>query len=1092
MVNKVAFDAILRRVCVLVLASIIFMNFLGLFKFLPPADAHAQIADASGQHLTSVTGNEGTSNYGLSAKKPSILQENLPNPRCAASAREVVQVTNKNYEVQSHDSSFQIYPEKATFRATATVTIKGRFMYYDDDGTPRPMRYVEVALMDHYYDPLIPDDNVATSCTDENGFYGFTVPPPSDFNPYVKCISALWWKEPGWAGEHVTVKYSNLWGRYELKLEQCGYHVPDGFDYDYGTQFPTTDNTDKTSGLPAPGPSRIWRILDNALDTHDYLWEQTGGERPPINMYYPEDKSITKYAFDYINLGTNCGSSTVYHEFGGHATMLTLYGLWDMPSWGIGEPDPHYMWSHSSKAFAFSEGWAEFMEDAVGSYVAKKRGDSNWTPNCESQSWYTQDAHPDVMDGDIVEGSTARILWDIIDPQNPSEGDYLERPYSDIFHILQLYEPQDILEFFAKWESLWPDLETSVGPLIQIFWNSGIDVAFAPPTGFILINNGAVYTTAELVTINPIWHHWGAPVTQVWLRNSPSEDWSIFALQNQVSWKLSSGDGTKQVWAKFVCGGVPLSDWDTYRWTSQERSTTITLDTSPPHGTIVIGEGNPAYTKSRQVTLYLTYQDPEPGSGVDRVRYKDEYGSWTAWELPSPIKEWILIGEAGPKTVYYQVRDNAGLIFDALPDSIDFTDAEVTHIFFNFNPNPAIAHDIIRLEGVLVGDRESAPLVECSVGVYYRLRDSDSVDWMPYQSLPTDDRGFFSATVSLGNGHYLFKANYSAEFDIIHFDCESMACLEVTLDKRVESLENNGVSIYFNLDPPIARGGDHVTLMGILFYTNPLVNNPLVAVSVSTDDGDSYVPKEGLPTNDHGIFELDITVYKSSITPPMLYRLEYEELRYVPPVQPILEIGNCTAYLIISPGKPSLPFLHHVFDDPRLWRVNPYVIPHEQEHGFNPHPRVCYVELSGEYNVNYIDTSTLMINHTLQLDPSLMSFGDVDGDLVPDLTVTLNSTMIYQFALSNGNIVGNVTLALTGRLYTGALFEEDIIIRIKMPGDVIADGKVDAKDVALAAAAFGSYPGHPRWDDWADENEDGKINVVDIAKICSKYGTKYL
>jgi hypothetical protein len=60
MVNKVTFDAVLKHVCVLVLASIIFMNFPGLFKFLPPADANAQIADASGQHSTSVTGHEGT------------------------------------------------------------------------------------------------------------------------------------------------------------------------------------------------------------------------------------------------------------------------------------------------------------------------------------------------------------------------------------------------------------------------------------------------------------------------------------------------------------------------------------------------------------------------------------------------------------------------------------------------------------------------------------------------------------------------------------------------------------------------------------------------------------------------------------------------------------------------------------------------------------------------------------------------------------------------------------------------------------------------------------------------------------------------
>lgn len=54
--------------------------------------------------------------------------------------------------------------------------------------------------------------------------------------------------------------------------------------------------------------------------------------------------------------------------------------------------------------------------------------------------------------------------------------------------------------------------------------------------------------------------------------------------------------------------------------------------------------------------------------------------------------------------------------------------------------------------------------------------------------------------------------------------------------------------------------------------------------------------------------------------------------------------------------------------------------------------------------------------------------------------------------------------------------------------DVNKDGKIDILDVALVASAFGSYPGHPRWDPDADLNGDCKIDIRDIAIVACHFG----
>ena len=56
------------------------------------------------------------------------------------------------------------------------------------------------------------------------------------------------------------------------------------------------------------------------------------------------------------------------------------------------------------------------------------------------------------------------------------------------------------------------------------------------------------------------------------------------------------------------------------------------------------------------------------------------------------------------------------------------------------------------------------------------------------------------------------------------------------------------------------------------------------------------------------------------------------------------------------------------------------------------------------------------------------------------------------------------------------------------PGDINRDGKVDIQDIARVSAAFGSYPGYPRWNPLGDLNNDGRIDILDLAKTCANFG----
>jgi len=80
----------------------------------------------------------------------------------------------------------------------------------------------------------------------------------------------------------------------------------------------------------------------------------------------------------------------------------------------------------------------------------------------------------------------------------------------------------------------------------------------------------------------------------------------------------------------------------------------------------------------------------------------------------------------------------------------------------------------------------------------------------------------------------------------------------------------------------------------------------------------------------------------------------------------------------------------------------------------------------------------------------------------------------------SNKMVSGMTLIL---LSIGLSMLASNIVHSAAPGDLNDDGKVDIRDVAVAAVAFGSHPGHLRWNPIADVNKDNTVNIVDIVLI---------
>ncbi len=81
-----------------------------------------------------------------------------------------------------------------------------------------------------------------------------------------------------------------------------------------------------------------------------------------------------------------------------------------------------------------------------------------------------------------------------------------------------------------------------------------------------------------------------------------------------------------------------------------------------------------------------------------------------------------------------------------------------------------------------------------------------------------------------------------------------------------------------------------------------------------------------------------------------------------------------------------------------------------------------------------------------------------------------------------------VLLGLAQRVTAG--FIKFFFDKVPSPSatDLNKDGKVNIADIALVAQAFGSYPGHPRWNPICDIKRNSAIDMVDPAMVAKDYG----
>ena len=457
--------------------------------------------------------------------------------------------------------------------ALASITISATFWYEDTDANGNgndmsPMRDVTVKLME---DEVGPNEVIATKRTDYYGRVSFTVnnddgPLQSGRDPYLKVYSengAAYCQRP----DVVPTTYT-------MSLPKAGTNVPNGFSYSYGTRYPESH-------------SPAWQSIDAALDARDWVYANTSPRwrrADRVGIIWPyvwgrDPDCFYMSAIDRIWLpkksDTGWDKPVVYHEYG-HAIMWTLYG----GHWPPGDgPDPHDWESESSRGFAMVEGWAEFMGEVVGTNPATVVGPTG----IETVVWQNRVDTGD-MDGDIVEGSIAAVLWDIVDGLRRADRDTLCVPFSDLFTVMRDYQPQGIHQFWDGWGARFPDLATRVGPLSSIYYHYGIDKDRYVPYGVTLSigSPGSLipsWTSTRDVTLTVGGDDYGSGVSRMrFSENGVVGDWQKWTAQDPdwtvlSPWTLSSGDGPKTV-------AVQLQDLKGQQ--SPWVSATVNLDTLAP------------------------------------------------------------------------------------------------------------------------------------------------------------------------------------------------------------------------------------------------------------------------------------------------------------------------------------------------------------------------------------------------------------------------------------------------------------------------------------------------------------------------------
>ncbi|MGQ9583589.1 MAG: Ig-like domain-containing protein, partial [Thermoplasmatota archaeon] len=250
-----------------------------------------------------------------------------------------------------------------------------------------------------------------------------------------------------------------------------------------------------------------------------------------------------------------------------------------------------------------------------------------------------------------LRASDAYGLWSMMLSESPDFEGAQWQSYSSWF-VWNLSEGDGNKTVYVRYKD--------VHGLVSGVYSDSIVLDTTPPTGAVLINGGAVYTstTSVRLTLDALDLF---EVTDMMVSNKQSLDdaeWLLY--QRSMFWELRPGDGERSVYAVFR---------DAAGHTSSVASDSIILDTTPPSLSLSL-EGGAEYVRDRNVTLSLDASD-NYGAAEMMVSTSPTFAG-ASWEAFSPTRELTLPPEEGLVRVYARVRDFAGNQAEAVSDPVTY------------------------------------------------------------------------------------------------------------------------------------------------------------------------------------------------------------------------------------------------------------------------------------------------------------------------------------------------------------------------------------------------------------------------------------
>jgi thermitase len=145
-------------------------------------------------------------------------------------------------------------------------------------------------------------------------------------------------------------------------------------------------------------------------------------------------------------------------------------------------------------------------------------------------------------------------------------------------------------------------------------------------------------------------------------------------------------------------------------------------------------------------------------------------------------------------------------------------------------------------------------------------------------------------------------------------------------------------------------------------------------------------------------------------------------------------------------------------------------------------------------NVTVVNEGEVTETFAINLYYNFTSGDTIGTQTITDLIPGENKTLTFVWNTTGVKPCRNYTITA---ITSAVLGETDIAdnalasptkVKVYMLGDLNGDGKIDGRDIALAAIAFASYPDHPRWNSDVDISGDGKIDGRDIVLIAKNFG----